>query len=165
MSVGKAKLSKRKKILICQLNDLCFGMHGHLSALLKDLKYFFYFKKKENDTFSDLYLQRLFFHLKHIIVLTRLIEDLGGYAKMLEYKNNQVDYHALKGKDAVVEKVAILDGIATQTYILKNYFIIKENISDEKVSIIIDNEIQNIKNEMDLLIDKFVTKGVKTLNN
>ncbi len=151
MNIGKAKLEKGNKQLICQLNDLCFGMHGHLTALLKDLHYFFYFKKQGKNMTSDLYLECLYFQLKHIIVLTRLIENLGGYYKVFEYKRNQVENFRFNTNRKIFEKVAILDSVATQILLLDNYKKIKTLNIDEKVKNIINQEIEDINNGIDML--------------
>lgn len=165
MSMEKVKLSKRKKQLIYRLNELCFGMHGHLSALLKDLTYFFYFKKCRNNNFSDLYLQSLFFHLKHLVALIKLIEELGGYPKIIEYKNNQIDYYCLKANRKVANKVALFDSIASQKLILNDYLRLKKIIEDEKIMALIDDEIENVKNDLNLFLLKLTTNGEKMLNN
>ena len=107
MYIKKEKLSKTNKRLICKLNELCFGMHGHLSVLLKNLHYFFYFKKEKKEEEASLYLQGVFVQLKHIIALSRLMEELGGYIEVFDCKYNQVDYYKLNEKRKVFEGEAI----------------------------------------------------------
>ena len=163
MNIGKAKLERTNKKIIYKLNDLCFGMHGHLTALLKDLHYFFYFKKQGKNKTSDLYLKCLYFQLKHIIVLTRLIENLGGYNKVYEYKRNQVEHFRLNNNRKIVEKVAILDSLASQILLLDNYKKIKSIIQDEKVKSIIEKEIEEINSVIDLLKEKLKKQWEKPL--
>ena len=156
LNMGKAKLRNANKRLICRLNNLCFGMHGHLTTLLKDFHYFFYFKKHQKYKIAHLYLQSIACQLKHIIVLSRLIENLGGYTEIFDYKNNQVDYYILKDNLQVFENVAILDSITNQTLLLEEYLKVKSTILDKKIEEIIDEEIANIKNSIEKLTDKMV---------
>lgn len=158
MSKGNAILSKKRRQLVFILNDLCFGEHGQLSALLKDFHYFLYFKKHKDETLANVYLQRLFFYLKNIVMLTRLIEEFGGCPRIPEYNNNRVDYYKLKSTVKVVEKIAVFDSIATQMLVLENYIRAKAVIDTEKVKLILDGEIENIKSGIDFLVDKYLRR-------
>ena len=121
--MGKEKLSKTKKELICQLNSLCFGMHGHLSILLKNLQCLFYFRKIKKEELAKVYFQGVLNQLRHIIVLTRLIEKLGGYPEPLDYKNNQTDYYCIDGKYNVAEKMFLLDSMTSQIMLKEQYLL------------------------------------------
>ncbi len=159
MDVIREKISRTKKKLICRLNDLCFGMHGHLTFFLKNLHYFFYFKKRYEYEIANLYLECAFFQLRQIIVLSRLIEGLGGYPEILAYKNNQVGYYRIKNGCKVTYKVAILDSLSNQILSLKEYVKIKKETSDKKIKERIEIEIENLKTNIRNLREKV---GLKT---
>ncbi len=164
MDVGKLKLSRRKKKLICRLNNLCFGMHGHLTALLKDFHYFFYLKRQGEYEIANVYLKNTFFQLQQIILLTRFMEKLGGYPKVLAYKNNQFDYCKIKNSCKIDCKVIVLDSISNQLLILKEYLKIKELTFDEMTKELIDTSIKNVKNHIGLLSQSLTENTQKMLN-
>ena len=147
---------KIKGQIIYHLNNLCFGMHGHLSALLKDLNYFFYFKKEREIDLSNFYLQQIVGQLQHIITLTRLMEELGGYHKILDYTNNRADYHKLIKRKQIIKNQAILDSISNQVLLKEEYVKVQRLINDEKIGDIIEKEIFNLKNNIESLQDKMV---------
>ena len=165
MDVKKLKLSRRKKKLIYRLNNLCFGMHGHLTALLKDLHYFFYFKKHSKCEDAEVYLKIVFFHLEQIIVICRLIETLGEHPEVLAYKNNHIDYHRIKRTCKIDCRVAILDSLSTQLLILKEYLDIKEIAFEQNAIKIIDDCIESIKNQMRTLSENTTKKHTENAEN
>ena len=95
MNTKKEKLSKPNKQSIYRINDLAFGMHGHLTILLKNLQCYFNFKKHKEDAMANLYLQCVFLQLNHIKVLFELIIELGGNCKIYDYKRNQIEYSTI----------------------------------------------------------------------
>ncbi|MBO7149570.1 MAG: hypothetical protein J6V71_01625 [Clostridia bacterium] len=164
MDVGKLKSSRRKKKLICRLNNLCFGMHGHLTALLKDFHYFFYLKRQGKYEIANVYLKNTFFELQQIILLSRHIENLGGFPKVLSYKNNQIDYYKIKNSCKIDCKVIVLDSISNQLLILKEYLGVKELTFDKKTEELIDSSIENIKNHIRLLSENITENTLKMPN-
>ncbi len=162
MNIGKTRLLKRR--LICRINDVCFGMHGHLSALLKELQYFFHFKKQEKDDLAFLYLQSVCAQLNHIISLTKIIENLGGYPEIISYKNNRVNYYKLSNKKNTLEKVALLDTLSTQILILEGYEKVKAILCEETLEENIDKEISIVKKHI-VQLSEYLTNPTPKLPN
>ena len=165
MEKQREKLLKKNSQVIYALNDLCFGMHGHLSALLKDFNYFLYFRKQSDDEMSNLYLQSLSFDLKKIVGICNLIWGLGGHCKVIEYRNNKVDYYKIKGNCKVGKTQAILDSISSQNILLNNYFRAKEGFENQKVNVVLEKQIDETKKQVCCLNAKMQEGGLKIVNN
>ena len=151
------------KRLIFRLNNLCFGMHGFLSALLKDLHYFFYFKKHQNNALAKVYMQCVFSQLKNIINLSNLIEELGGYYKIYDYKNNGVDYYKPFGKQNIAKEMAILDSISSQILLIGECFSINQTTTDIPIKDMIDKTTIEMTENINLLSAHLPIKSGKCL--
>ncbi len=164
MDMEKARLQKNNKRLLCRLNNLSFGMHGHLSVLLKELNYFFYFKRQQKEVPARLFMQSFISQLKHIIAISRLVDELGGYSKIFDYKNNQVDYYKLPKNKKIFENMAILDGISNRILLKREYLKIKKLTHDNKVNNVIDNAVEQINIEVDILSGHLSQEEAKRVN-
>ncbi len=161
MNTKKEKLSTPNKQLIYRINDLAFGMHGHLTILLKNLQCYVNFKKHKEDAMANLYLQCVFLQLNHIKVLFELIIELGGNCKIYDYKSNQIEYYKLNEKRKIFKSEAILDSIANQSLLLKKYLEVKRLTCDKKVNDIIDKIMGEMNKELEFLSEKLTNNSTK----
>ena len=74
-----------------------------------------------------------------------------------------MEHFRLNNNRKIVEKVAILDSLASQILLLDNYKKIKSIIQDEKVKSIIEKEIEEINSVIDLLKEKLKKQWEKPL--
>ncbi len=135
-----SKKQDEKKFCLLR-DDWCFGCHGQLSVLLKNVKLYFDLKPK-NKEFADAILQVILCDIKHLIYLCNLSCYKSSFPNLLWYEKNTWQYY--KDLKAPTKNKELYLDIALGEYLLienyKSLLTSEENMKTEIKKLIIESQ-------------------------
>ncbi|MBE7081914.1 MAG: hypothetical protein E7372_05085 [Clostridiales bacterium] len=119
----------QKKISMLK-DDSCFGSHGVLSVLLKNVKFYFDVKPK-NPKLADAILQVILCNIKHLIELCSLNNESLSMSKLLNHEKNTWQYYS----DIIAPKKTkqlYLEVALNEYLIIENYKKLRKNYQNSQ---------------------------------
>ncbi len=121
-----AFIDKKSKEKIALLKDnSCFGCHGVLSVLLKNVKFYFDVKPK-NPKLADAILQVILCNIKHLVELCSLSNESLFMSKLLNHEKNTWQYYS-DIKAPKKAKQLYLEVALSEYLVIENYKKLSEN--------------------------------------
>ncbi len=137
--------TNEKKFCLLIYNS-CFGIHGELSVLLRNVKFYFDVKQK-NKQFSDAILKVIICNIKHIIHLCSLYDARYSLPIFFGYEKNTWQYYK-EIKTPTKIKQIYLEMALSEYLLIENY----KNLMESIGSSIGDDLKKFIKESEDCLI-------------
>lgn len=126
-----AFLDKKSQEKVALLkDDSCFGCHGVLSVLLKNVKFYFDVKSK-NPKLADAILQVILCNIKHLIELCSLSNESCAISKLLNHEKNTWQYYS-DIKAPKKAKQLYLEVALSEFLIIENYKKLSKNYQNEQ---------------------------------
>ncbi len=117
--VDAIRIKSNSKKLTFLANDSCFGLHGELSVLLRNVKFYFDIKPI-NKKLSDVILQVILCNIKHLIYLSSLYSNNSNLPLFLEYEKNTWQYYK-DNKTPTKSKQLCLEMALSERLLIENY--------------------------------------------
>ncbi len=125
------KANKNNSNKFCLLKDsFCFGNHGELSVLLRNVKFYFDIKPISSGV-ADAILQVILCNVKHLIVLCNLNNKTPNGSILIGYeKNNWQHYKTVKAPTKF--KQLYLEVALSEYLLIENYKMLIDDAENSK---------------------------------